>query len=198
MLMKRVFLLSLIVVLNFAAADKKASASKQVAQNSDLSSKHEVIVGSTAADFLIGSATKISFNVGYNYTVMPNFLQMGLLSSLQYASGSSSSVTVSGTLYEIVAGPTLNIPIGQPDIREALFISALAGIATGSISAGASGAGGSASITPTGTINFELIAVVGKRFQLLDNVVFRPNIGLELVSGNVYFKASILSGSVMF
>ena len=150
--------------------------------------RHEILLGTsgllgvagetTGANITLNSGTSIGFSGGYNYSVIPE-LQLGVLGFVTYLSASGSS----NTIWNAFGGATFNIPIND-DIREAVFVSAYGGGAD-------NGAG----------TKIAILADLGKRFRLAENVTFRPSAGIYKMfatGSNLLIVIRPVSFSVMF
>src|SRR5690606_23278484 len=110
-------------------------------------------------------------------------VQFGLSGSLEYAkaSGATSGITA----IALLAGPTFNFPFTD-DISDAFFLFGGAGFTYAST--------GSASAT-----EFTFGFAIGKRFEIVDHVCYRPNFGMVKVSGvDPTFNVTPLAFSFVF
>jgi len=96
------------------------------------------------------------------------FYSWGGVANYVYQNASSASASS----FQLLAGPTLNFSMGAGgEIESAIFLSALAGITTGS--ANFNGVLGSANT------QFTIEARIGKRFRLGQNVSYAPSVGVS-------------------
>ncbi|MCB0403426.1 MAG: hypothetical protein KDD51_01475 [Bdellovibrionales bacterium] len=135
--------------------------------------QHEVEMNLTESALSVGGTAVFAIGAGYQY---------GLTDMFQV--GGRVTFTTVGSTFVILAGGTLNLNIMNPgqkiNYADALFIQAYLGFTS---------AAGATSFTFEGT--------VGKRFAVLKNVAYNPELGL-LVAGGAAFIARPLQFSVLF
>ncbi|MEZ4751293.1 MAG: hypothetical protein R3B54_11945 [Bdellovibrionota bacterium] len=137
--------------------------------------QHEVEMNVTQSALTVGSAASFSIGAGYAY---------GLTDMFQVGGRVTFSTVSSVSTFVILAGGALNLnimnPGGKINYADALFIQAYVGFTS---------AAGATSFTFEGT--------VGKRFAVLKNVTYNPELGV-LVAGGAAFIARPLQFSILF
>jgi hypothetical protein len=144
--------------------------------------RSEVLLNGMQATLKAGSGTAISGTAGYNYSVTP-YIQIGVSGDVLY----TNVANISGTTFDVLGALTFNIPISgrDSDMQNAFFLDAKGGIEIQSIGL----------LSPT---YFILEATAGKRFEILQGVCYRPEIGVQDVNGSWAFLVRALSFSFMF
>lgn len=129
--------------------------------------KHEIILG--AGSLSLGSAvSKIDMSTGYNFE-WKSWLQLG--GNLRFFRQTHDTVTVS--LFDIFAGPTLNI---GGNVVDAFYLSFFMMLRTGS----------STPESTTSPSGFGIAMFFGKRFEVFSNMTFRPSIGFGTAGGTSF------------
>jgi hypothetical protein len=192
---------ALILVPGLAKAETQHGAKKHTEKLLDLSRetaeanqagqpfRHEVLL-TGFSDIVTGSSSRLSLNgnagttffltAGYNYLLPnPSWLQVG---------GSIGITASTYTSFQIAVGPTVNFPFDW-DARNAFFVDGYLGIYYASINVAGIGAS---------STNFLFGFDVGKRFKLLDNVTYRPSVGIVKDTGSVQFVLNFISFSAVF
>lgn len=152
--------------------------------------RHEVLLAAFS-NLVTGSSSRLTLNGnagtsffitgGYNYT-LPQ------LTWLQVGGSLGLSALPNVTSFQVAVGPTVNFPFDW-DLRNSFFVDGYLGIYYASVGAG--------TISASST-NFLFGFDVGKRFRLLDNVTYRPSVGIVKDTGNVQIVLNFISFSVVF
>ncbi len=131
----------------------------------------EIVASTTISSFgFSDTATVVKTDLHVKYLVLPG-LQVGIVSS--YANQTSNSANL--TTFIVGAGPTFNFPFEKP--QDSFFVGGLVGLTV--VSARAATALLASSATKF-TFGFE----GGKKFQLAENVSYRPSVGAIKISGS--------------
>lgn len=140
------------------------------------SHQHELKLNITESALVVGSgSTSFALGAGYNY---------GLTDMFQVGGRAALTASSTSTTFTLLGGATLNLNLNGSGQRinyaDALFVKALIGVTV---------VGAAASFTFEGT--------VGKRFAVLKNLAYTPELGL-IVAGSVAFVARPLQFSALF
>jgi len=142
--------------------------------------KHEVLVSATAADFNISNNTNIRVEGGYNYAVTP-YLQLGGNLGIGLVEVSGVSITT----FTFLAGTTLNLPFDKK-IEDSFFVFTKLGFIHQSVS-------------PFSVTEFVISFGGGKRFKIFENLSYRPEMGLRVITNNdPVFFIKLLSAGIHF
>ena len=150
-------------------------------------SRHEILLSATRGNFaynwpaVVGPGFDGGLSAGYDYTLFENF-QIGIFPSIGY----SDTAGLHAMTATVLAGPTLSLPFGM-GFQNAFFVSLAAGFQYQSIT----------EINYDST-DFVLSVLVGKRFQLFSNLVYRPTVGLVHSTGGNQLVVNPLALSVVF
>jgi hypothetical protein len=113
--------------------------------------------------------------------------QIGFSAAYRYQSANSAT----DSAFQLLAGPTFNLPIEEQRLQSAFFASALVGFTTGQTSFG--------SVLVNSTTAFTGALTVGKRFALSDAVAYAPSVGVVKEAGfDPDFTIQPISISVFF
>ena len=122
---------------------------------------------SSSSAFMFGSGTNTTFGIGAGYSreIIPMIQASGLanFNITSYPVGSMTSLT--GKI-----GPTLNYACDDTGIRNAFYLRLLAGLAIGSNSTTGTG---------STTVNFAYTVQVGKRFEIVSNLFWKPAVDMS-------------------
>lgn len=141
---------------------------------------HEFFISSLRLDALRSiSMSSWSIQVGYQYTIVTNQIQIGLLGSLDFTAQKGGGTYTNATA---LGGFTFNFPEGE-NLRQAFFISAYAG---------AQGTN-----TTATNLQFELLVLFGKRFPLNKHLLYHPQVGLEFFGTDLLIQVNLLSLSLV-
>ena len=149
--------------------------------------KHEILFSLTGGYYptywpdITNGGLNQGFSIGYNYTLFEN-LQIGIVGGY----GISSSFGSNTTALTLLVGPTLSIPLGM-GFKNAFFVSLGVGVEYRS----------NPDLDEYSTVPV-LSALLGKRFQILPHLVYRPTIGLFREGENNHLALNPLALSVVF
>ena len=139
---------------------------------------HEILLGmsaGTGAQLKFGNSnTRINISAGYNYTVAPGW-QVGIVGNL--------ANNAAGTSWSARAQLTANFPM-ESDLKDAIFLFVNFGL------------------NDTGTSSDPILAAgLGKRFEIVQNVSWRPNVGIEksfATGAGIDFVINVVEISALF
>lgn len=129
----------------------------------------------------------VSVSVTYKYALF-KFLQVGIDPSLGYYKQTTAGIASSITAFQLVGGPTFNIPFGDDWLFNSLFVSTYGGFVLLDTAGGSSRTKGA------------LEGTIGYRIGLTDHFVWRPNIGtFKILDGSKFlFFARPINFSILF
>jgi hypothetical protein len=142
--------------------------------------RSEVLLNGMQASLKAGTGTALSVTAGYNFTIL-KMLQIGFSGDVLY----TNVANIPATTFDILVGPTLNIPLKDDDFENAIFIDAMAGMEIQTVGL----------ISPTW---FIAQANLGKRFEIIKDLSYRPDIGVQVINGAWSFVVRALAFSFMF
>jgi hypothetical protein len=162
-------------------------------------SHHELILGvnpylgfggrTTGGNLFTDLSDTFVFSIAadYNYAFLP-MLQLGITTSYSHAAtGSSAKVD----FWQVMAGPTFNLPLSSEWVYNSLFLSLKGGLLISSASV-SSLSGSSTDVLLSGEF--------GYRFKLMEHVTWSPALGsLKVLNGSKFiFIARPLAFSFVF
>jgi hypothetical protein len=128
------------------------------------------LTGGTASALTFGSnqTTAFAINAGYSRTLMANMIQGTFYGTLATAGGT--------TAFQLMVGPTFDLPIDNTGLHNAVFLRAVGGLFWTN----------SAALSTSSTSAFAYNVAIGKRFELFSVVHWNPEFSVsgQTISGS--------------